>query len=100
MSDVNAIRDRLEGARLTFLDGTFFTSDELIAQALGRARAEDMAHHPVEQSLAALAGMDLGRKILTHVNNTNPILRSGSRERAWVTEMGWEIARDGMAVDA
>ena len=101
--DVRDVRDALVGSRVTFLDGTFFTSDELIAQDLGRSRAEDMAHHPLSGdtgSLRALAGLELGRKILTHVNNTNPILRSDSRARAYVKEMGWEIARDGMEIDA
>ncbi len=100
--DVRDVRDALVGSNATFLDGTFFSSDELIAKDLGRARAEDMAHHPLggeTGSLLALRGVDVGRKILTHVNNTNPILRSDSRERAWVTEMGWEIARDGMEIE-
>jgi pyrroloquinoline quinone biosynthesis protein B len=44
--------------------------------------------------------MRLGRKILTHVNNSNPILREDSDERAWVESMGWEIAVDGMEIDA
>ena len=60
--DVRAVQDRLRGSRVTFLDGTFFSSDELVARKLGHARAEDMAHQPLEESLPALAGMDLGRK--------------------------------------
>jgi pyrroloquinoline quinone biosynthesis protein B len=99
--DVRDVRDALIGSNATFLDGTFFSSDELIAKNLGRARAEDMAHHPLggeSGSLAALRGANIGRKILTHVNNTNPILRSDSRESAYVKEMGWEIARDGMEI--
>jgi pyrroloquinoline quinone biosynthesis protein B len=101
--DVRALADVLVDSMLTFLDGTFFSSDELVSQEVSRARAEDMAHHPLGGdggSLAALAGARLGKKILTHVNNTNPILRSDSPERAYVERMGWEIARDGMEVDA
>src|SRR5262249_26693516 len=38
---------RLEGADVVFFDGTFWSSDELVALGLGTARAEDMAHLPV-----------------------------------------------------
>ncbi len=96
--DVRAIRGELRG--VVFLDGTFFTSDELVTQELGKSRAEDMAHQPVRESIEALEGLAATRKILTHINNTNPILREGSPERAWVTGKGWEIAWDGMEVDA
>jgi pyrroloquinoline quinone biosynthesis protein B len=38
------------------------------------------------------------RKIYTHVNNTNPILRDDSQERRAVAHAGWEVAFDGMEV--
>jgi pyrroloquinoline quinone biosynthesis protein B len=100
LKDVNAVRSSLEGSDVIFLDGTFFTSDELVSQKLGTSRAEDMAHQPVKTSVAALANMKFGRKILTHINNSNPILREGSEERAWVENQGWEIAYDALEVDA
>jgi pyrroloquinoline quinone biosynthesis protein B len=100
LKDVGAVRSSLEGSDVIFLDGTFFTSDELSAQGLGAARAEDMAHQPVKTSIAALADVKFGRKILTHINNSNPILREGSEARACVESMGWEIAFDGMEIDA
>jgi pyrroloquinoline quinone biosynthesis protein B len=101
LKDVGTVRSSLEGSDVIFLDGTFFTSDELSAQGLGTARAEDMAHQPVKTSVAALADdVTFGRKILTHINNSNPILREGSEARAWVESMGWEIAFDGMEIDA
>ncbi len=100
--DVGAIIPNLAPSDVLFLDGTFWSSDELVAAKVGTARAEDMAHHPIGGeggSIAALArAPHLGRKILTHINNTNPILREDSPERAWVTRMGWEIAHDGMEV--
>jgi pyrroloquinoline quinone biosynthesis protein B len=96
--DVRAIRDELRG--VVFLDGTFYTSDELVTQELGKSRAEDMAHQPVRESIELLEGLAAKRKILTHINNTNPILREGSPEGAWVSEKGWEIAWDGMEIEA
>ena len=38
------------------------------------------------------------RKILIHINNTNPILRADSPERAALTAVGIEVAWDGMAI--
>lgn len=100
--DVRAILPHLEPSDVLFLDGTFWSSDELGTQKIGTARAEDMAHHPIGGeggSITALASASrLGRKILTHINNTNPILREDSPERAWALRMGWEIAHDGMEV--
>ena len=37
-----------------------------------------------------------GRRILIHINNTNPILNEDSAECRTVREAGWEIAHDGM----
>jgi pyrroloquinoline quinone biosynthesis protein B len=100
---LGAFVEELEGTRCLFFDGTFWSSDELVALGLSKARAEDMAHLPVggpQGSLAMLARVRAGRKILTHVNNTNPILVDGSPERRAVEEAGWEVARDGMEIQA
>jgi pyrroloquinoline quinone biosynthesis protein B len=88
------------GADVLFFDGTFWSSDELIAAGLGTRRAEEMAHWPVggdRGSLAFLAALP-GRKILIHVNNTNPILREGSDARRAVEAAGVEVAVDGMEI--
>ena len=95
------VRETISGADAVFFDGTFWSSDELVALGLGTKRAEDMAHLPVGGaggSLAQLAGTRVGRKIYIHVNNTNPMLREDSPERAAVAAAGWEIAWDGMEV--
>ena len=84
-----------------FFDGTFWTSDELIAAGLGTRRAEDMAHWPIggaEGSLAFLA-RQRGAEILIHVNNTNPILREDSAERRALAAAGVEVAEDGMELE-
>ena len=88
----------LADADVLFFDGTFWSSDELIAAGLGTRRAEDMAHWPVggaEGSAPFLAGQR-GRKILIHVNNTNPILRETSAERRALDALGIEVAVDGL----
>ena len=38
------------------------------------------------------------RKILIHINNTNPILDENSPERAELREHGIEVAHDGMEI--
>ena len=38
------------------------------------------------------------RKVLIHVNNTNPILDEDSRQRAELTQRGIEVAWDGMEI--
>src|SRR5262249_2289498 len=90
-----------DGADAVFFDGTFWTSDELPGQGLGTKRAEDMAHLPVgggAGSLARLAGVRASRRVYIHINNTNPMLREDSAERAQVIAAGWDIAWDGMEI--
>jgi pyrroloquinoline quinone biosynthesis protein B len=87
------------GADALFFDGTFWSSDELIAAGLGTRRAEEMAHWPVggaEGSLAFIAGAGARRRILIHVNNTNPILREDGEARRTLDARGVEVAVDGM----
>jgi pyrroloquinoline quinone biosynthesis protein B len=96
-----AVRRAIDGADAVFFDGTFWSSDELPALGLGSKRAEDMAHLPVggpDGSLARLAGVRAGRRVYIHVNNTNPMLRDDSPERAQVTAAGWAVAWDGMEI--
>jgi pyrroloquinoline quinone biosynthesis protein B len=94
----------LSGADAVFFDGTFWSEDELVSQGLGKSRARDMAHVPIGGeggSLARLArvdGLRSARRVYTHVNNTNPVLRSGSPERVVMETAGWELAFDGMEV--
>jgi pyrroloquinoline quinone biosynthesis protein B len=87
------------GAGALFFDGTFWQSDELIAAGLGTRRAEEMAHWPVGGeggSLSFLARAQARRRILIHVNNTNPVLRVGSEARRAVEAAGVEVATDGL----
>ena len=94
----DGVAQALAQADVFFFDGTFWSSDELVVAGLGTRRAEDMAHWPVggpEGSLAFLARQP-ARRILIHVNNTNPILRDESPERQALTTAGIEVAVDGM----
>jgi pyrroloquinoline quinone biosynthesis protein B len=80
----------LAEADVRFVDGTFYTSDELRALRPGAPDAVTMGHVPIsgpEGSLALLRGMR-GRTLYTHINNTNPILDASSAEAASVRAAG------------
>lgn len=58
-----------------------------------------MGHLPIAGpggSLEALAASPATRKVLVHINNTNPILIAVSLERATVEAAGVEVGHDGM----
>ncbi len=78
-----------------FFDGTFWSDDELIRLQGHGKTARQMGHQPVVDTVPALAGVN-ARKILIHINNTNPILDEQSKEFREVRDAGWEIAFDGM----
>jgi pyrroloquinoline quinone biosynthesis protein B len=96
----DAVRQQLRQADLLFFDGTLFTDDEMIAAGLGEKSGRRMGHVPVSGPGGTLEGLaDLpGRRILLHINNTNPILLADSPERRQVEAAGFEIAYDGMEV--
>jgi pyrroloquinoline quinone biosynthesis protein B len=83
------------------VDGTTWTDDEMIKLGISQKRARDMGH--LAQSgpggmLEVLAPHKHPRKILIHINNTNPILNEDSPERAELTRRGIEVAYDGMEI--
>jgi pyrroloquinoline quinone biosynthesis protein B len=91
---------QLHNADVVFFDGTLFTDDEMIAAGLGTKTGTRMGHTPLSGpngTLARLAGLP-ARRILLHINNTNPILLSDSPERRQVEAAGFEVAYDGMEV--
>ncbi|HLQ19684.1 MAG TPA: MBL fold metallo-hydrolase, partial [Tabrizicola sp.] len=93
--------DRVQGADLILFDGTVFTDDEMIREGVGTKTGARMGHVAVDGSggtLERFADAGITRKILIHINNTNPILRPDSPERAKVTAAGWEVATDGLEV--
>ena len=50
-------------------------------------------------TIAAFEAIDVQRRILLHINNSNPILLDDSPERAAVEAAGWEVAYDGMEIE-
>jgi pyrroloquinoline quinone biosynthesis protein B len=80
-------------------DGTFWSENELAAVRPGARSAREMNHLTIcSGSLDFLRQLPADRKIYTHINNTNPILMPGSRERIEVEQAGIEVARDGLEI--
>ena len=97
-----AITDELRAAMpdcdLLFVDGTFWSDDELQRARGGGPTAREMGHLPVGGpggSLDQLASLKGPRKIYIHINNTNPMLDEESAQHRQAREAGWEIAEDG-----
>jgi pyrroloquinoline quinone biosynthesis protein B len=95
------LRTRLAGAPLVFFDGTVWRDDELIAAGLGHKTGQAMGHIAMSGdtgAIASLAGLDIGRKIFLHINNSNPALLPASPERKIAERAGWQIPADGTEI--
>jgi pyrroloquinoline quinone biosynthesis protein B len=93
------LHDAVKTSDLVLFDGTFWNDDELLAFRPGAAKAREMNHLPIaDGSLDFLRHSPARRKLYTHINNTNPILMPGSRERAEIERAGIEIACDGLEI--
>ena len=94
--------DAMQAASCVLVDGTFWTDDEMIRLGVSRKRARDIGHLPQsgpDGMLHWLGRLPAGtRKILIHINNTNPILNESSAEFAALVGQGVEVAYDGMAI--
>lgn len=89
-----ALRAHLKGAAMVFFEGTLWRDDEMITQGLSQKTGQRMGHVAIsgpDGSLAQLADLDIARKVFVHINNSNPVWRLDSPERAEVTTAGWEI---------
>jgi pyrroloquinoline quinone biosynthesis protein B len=93
---------RLTASDLVLVDGTFWRDDELARLGISARSAQDMGHVPLSGpggTLEVLAGLERPRKVLVHINNTNPILLEDSPEREEVMRAGVEVAYDGLEVE-
>ncbi|MEM1078677.1 MAG: pyrroloquinoline quinone biosynthesis protein PqqB [Pseudomonadota bacterium] len=93
------LADRLRGADIVFFDGTLWRDDEMLLQGLSQKTGQRMGHMSMagtEGSMAAFAGLGVKAKVYVHMNNSNPVLRPDSAERAAAKAAGWTVAADGM----
>ncbi|MDQ6744181.1 MAG: pyrroloquinoline quinone biosynthesis protein PqqB [Candidatus Dormibacteraeota bacterium] len=93
------LEDALADADCAFVDGTFWSENEMDVTGRRARPAAGAGHLPIAGpagSAARLAGSGAGRHIYVHVNNTNPILDVRSPERRMLDELGLEVGQDGM----
>ena len=70
-------------------------------RGVGTRTGSEMGHLPQNGEggmLQVLEGFPAQRKVLIHINNTNPILDEDSAERAELHRRGVEVAFDGMSI--
>lgn len=97
-----AVWDAMQLADVILVDGTMWTDDEMIKAGASNKTAASMGHLAQSGSGGMIEWLDklptTTRKILIHINNTNPILNETGPERAMLTEHGIEVAEDGMTI--
>ena len=87
---------------IVLVDGTFWSADEMQQLGLSHKSAFDMGHLPQSGAGGMIEHLQRlpqrTRKLLIHINNTNPILNEDSAERALLQKLGIEVACDGMEI--
>ena len=95
------VLEYMRNADVILVDGTVWTNDEMSRHGISDKLASEMGH--LDQSskggiMEILSGLDKPRKILIHINNTNPILDEDSEERKQLDTLGIEVSYDGMDI--
>lgn len=96
------LQTHMDQAACLLVDGTCWTNDEMARRGVGTKLALEMGHRPQsgpDGMVAQLRAFPKPRKILIHINNTNPILDEDSPERNVLASEGIDVAFDGMDVE-
>lgn len=91
----------MEQADCIMVDGTFWTNTEMIDLGLMDKTARDIGHIPQSGPggmMEELSKFPKARRVLIHINNTNPILNEESAERRELEANGIEVSYDGMDI--
>jgi pyrroloquinoline quinone biosynthesis protein B len=97
----DGVLSRLAISDVVLVDGTFWRDDALARLGISERSARDMGHLHLSGPggmLETLARLERPRKVLVHINNTNPILLEDSPERRAVHSAGVEVAYDGLEI--
>jgi pyrroloquinoline quinone biosynthesis protein B len=95
------IEAAMRSSDCVLVDGTFWRADEMTELGFSTKSAADMGHLPQSGEAGMIAVLDrIGgrRKVLIHINNTNPILDEDSEQRAMLARHEIEVAFDGMEI--
>jgi pyrroloquinoline quinone biosynthesis protein B len=94
----------MRGADCLLVDGTFWDEEEMQRAGLSPQTASELGHLPQTASAARAGMVDVmrattaQRKVLIHINNSNPILDEGSAQRRLLEAHGIEVSYDGMEI--
>ena len=92
----------MQSADCVMVDGTLWTDDEMIALGASKKTSRAMGHMPQSGEGGMIEWLDKlpshVRKILIHINNTNPILDDSSPQRQTLKSHGIEVAFEGMEI--
>ena len=83
------------------VDGTFWTDDEMIKLGLMDKTSREIGHIPQSGAggmIEVLSNYPKARRVLIHINNTNPILNEESPQRRELEATGIEVSYDGMDI--
>ena len=95
------VLEYMSNADVVLIDGTVWTNDEMSKHGINDKLASEMGH--LDQSskggiMETLSNLKKPRKILIHINNTNPILNEDSKEREILNSHNIEVSYDGMDI--
>ncbi len=95
------VYEYMANADVVLIDGTVWTNDEMSRHGISDKLASEMGH--LDQSSKGgikdtLSSLEKPRKILIHINNTNPILDEDSTERKQLNDLDIEVSYDGMDI--
>lgn len=91
----------MKAADCVLVDGTFWRDDEMEQAGVGPKKAREIGHLPQSGAGGMIETMNKchkPRKILIHINNTNPILDEDSEQRKILEESDIEVSFDGMEI--
>ncbi|MBE1588401.1 pyrroloquinoline quinone biosynthesis protein PqqB [Nonomuraea angiospora] len=85
-------------AECVIVDGTFWDDEEPRRTGISARTATQMGHLPIEATMERLSKLP-GRRLYTHLNNTNPLVDPAAEQHEVLAELGIEVAADGMVID-
>jgi pyrroloquinoline quinone biosynthesis protein B len=93
----------MQNANCVLVDGTMWTDDEMIALGFSKKTSLAMGHLPQSGANGMIEWLSklpaTVRKVLIHINNTNPILDSSSWQHQQLITQNIEVAFDGMEIE-
>lgn len=92
----------MQSSDCVMIDGTLWTDDEMQQTGVGTKTGREMGHLYISDesgSLSYLNQLSTPKKVLIHINNTNPILNENSSQFAELKANGVEVAYDGMQIE-